>query len=466
MALPGFKKLEKDFQMSSSEIAIRVTNLAKCYEIYDRPGDRLKQFIFPRLAALFGLKSKRYFREFAALNDISFEVQKGETVGVIGKNGSGKSTLLQIICGTLTPSRGSVEINGRVAALLELGSGFNPEFTGRENVYLNAAVLGLTQNEIEQKYQSIVEFADIGEFINQPIKSYSSGMLVRLAFAVIANVNADILIIDEALSVGDIFFTQKCMRFLRNFMRSGTILFVSHDTNSVRSLCTEALWLDAGEIAGKGGPKEISERYLEAFYGAQQEQNFVVQKNKNEIEKSSAPLQDFRQNFINNSNLRNDIQVLKLDAGSHSFGSGGAKIVEVSMLDENGSPLSWVVGGEMVCVQIVTEIYQSLVNPIIGFYVKDRLGQNLFGDNTYITCLDSPRSVISGQKLIAKFSFLMPMLPAGDYSLAAAIANGSQLEHIQHDWVHDAIVFRCESSMVSGGLVGIPMQKIILEISR
>ncbi|OYY58750.1 MAG: ABC transporter ATP-binding protein, partial [Polynucleobacter sp. 35-46-207] len=213
--------------MSSNEIAIKVQGLGKRYEIYDQPGDRLRQFLFPRLRNLFRLSHKQYFREFWALTDISFEVKRGETVGIIGRNGSGKSTLLQIICGTLTPTTGSVQTNGRIAALLELGSGFNPEFTGRENVYLNASVLGLTKEETDARFDDIVAFADIGDFIDQPTKTYSSGMMVRLAFAVIAHVDADILVIDEALAVGDVFFTQKCMRFLRNFMKKGTILFVS-----------------------------------------------------------------------------------------------------------------------------------------------------------------------------------------------------------------------------------------------
>ncbi len=205
--------------MSSDQVAIQISKLSKCYEIYDAPRDRLKQFILPVLQRKTGRSPKRYFREFWALRDVSFDVMKGETIGVIGRNGCGKSTLLQMICGTLSPTEGSIRTQGRIAALLELGSGFNPEFTGRENVYLNAAVLGLTRSEIEARFDAITAFAEIGEFIEQPVKTYSSGMMVRLAFAVIAHVDADILIVDEALAVGDAFFTQKCMRFLRQFMK-------------------------------------------------------------------------------------------------------------------------------------------------------------------------------------------------------------------------------------------------------
>lgn len=249
--------------MSSNDIAIRVSNLSKCYAIYDSPRDRLKQFVMPRLRRLLGRPSKSYYREFWALRDVSFEVKKGETVGIIGRNGSGKSTLLQMICGTLTPTNGSIQTNGRVAALLELGSGFNPEFTGRENVYMNAAVLGLTKDEIDARFDEIAAFADIGDFIGQSVKTYSSGMMVRLAFAVIAHVDADILVVDEALAVGDAVFTQKCMRFIRRFQENGSLIFVSHDTASVQNLCKSGIWLKNGKIEQIGTAKSVSEAYLQ-----------------------------------------------------------------------------------------------------------------------------------------------------------------------------------------------------------
>jgi lipopolysaccharide transport system ATP-binding protein len=245
--LYGSRKLGKALLMSS-EVSIRVEGLSKCFQIYDRPHDRLKQFVVPRLQRAVRQPVKQYFKEFWAVKDVSFEVKKGETVGIIGRNGSGKSTLLQMICGTLNPSRGSIQTRGRIAALLELGSGFNPEFTGRENVYMNSAVLGLKKDEIDQRFEAITAFADIGEFLEQPVKAYSSGMMLRLAFAVIAHVDAEILVIDEALAVGDAFFTQKCMRFLRTFMKTGTVLFVSHDTGSIRNLCSKAIWLEKGIV--------------------------------------------------------------------------------------------------------------------------------------------------------------------------------------------------------------------------
>jgi lipopolysaccharide transport system ATP-binding protein len=239
----------------SSDLAIGVQDLSKCYQIYDRPQDRLKQML--------ARSRRKYYREFWASRGVSFQVARGETVGIIGRNGSGKSTLLQMICGTLNPTSGSVRVNGKVAALLELGSGFNPEFTGRENVYMSAAIYGLTRDQVDSRFDKIAAFADIGDHIEQPVKNYSSGMYVRLAFAVIAHVDADILVIDEALAVGDAVFTQKCMRFIRSFKATGTLLFVSHDMNSVLNLCERVIWLHEGKLREAGPAKDIAENYLQ-----------------------------------------------------------------------------------------------------------------------------------------------------------------------------------------------------------
>lgn len=263
--------------MSCNDIAIRVQNLSKCYQIYDSPRDRLKQFILPRLKGILGKVQKQYFREFWALKDVSFKVKKGETLGIIGRNGAGKSTLLQILCGTLTPSDGSVEINGRVAALLELGAGFNPEFTGRENVYMNASVLGLCKEEIDTRFASIIEFADIGEFINQPVKTYSSGMFVRLAFAIAIHVEPDILIIDEALSVGDIAFQNKCILKIRELRDQGTtLLFVTHDLSTLQLICDRVAWLNRGEIVMIGDPVSVSQEYYVETTGVQTSTNILA----------------------------------------------------------------------------------------------------------------------------------------------------------------------------------------------
>ncbi|WMD19370.1 ABC transporter ATP-binding protein [Achromobacter seleniivolatilans] len=242
--------------MSFDSDVIRVDSLSKCYQIYDRPHDRLKQFVAPRMRSMLGRPPVNYFREFWALRDVSFNVGRGETVGIIGRNGSGKSTLLQMICGTLAPTSGKVETNGRVAALLELGAGFNPEFTGRENVFLNAMVLGLNQAEIESRFDAIAAFADIGQFIEQPVKHYSSGMYARLAFAVAINVDPDILVVDEALAVGDEPFQRKCFARIDAIKNRGaTILFVSHSGAAIINLCDRAVLLNAGERLYTGIPK-------------------------------------------------------------------------------------------------------------------------------------------------------------------------------------------------------------------
>lgn len=248
----------------SSDHVIQVNDLGKSYHIYDKPSDRLKQMLFGR--------SKKYYKEFWALKDVSFSIKRGETIGIIGRNGSGKSTLLQMLCGTLNPTLGKIETRGRIAALLELGAGFNPEFSGVENVYMAASLYGLSRAEIDQRFEDIANFADIGDHIYQPVKTYSSGMYVRLAFAVIAHVDADVLVVDEALAVGDAVFTQKCMRFIRKFKDNGTLIFVSHDMGSVLNLCERAIWLDSGHVRRQGSAKDISEAYLQytlqEVYGA------------------------------------------------------------------------------------------------------------------------------------------------------------------------------------------------------
>jgi len=463
--------------MSADELAIRVASVGKCYQIYDRPQDRLKQSVVPRVRRLLGRPAPTYFREFWAVREISFEVRKGETVGIIGRNGSGKSTILQLICGTLTPTSGAVDVSGRVAALLELGSGFNPEFTGRENVYLNGSVLGLTTKQIESRMDAIAAFADIGPFLEQPVKTYSSGMAVRLAFAVIAHVDADILVIDEALSVGDAYFTQKCMRFLRGFMSRGTVLFVSHDTAAVNSLCNRAIWLQNGRVALDGPAKMATERYLEALTESLQGvgtitagslapdvEEAAIRSGKAPEQEPEPELKDMRMSFVNASPYRNDIEIFQFEAGARAFGKGGAQIVSVVLRDGDGAPLSWVVGGEDVTLEVICVARQPLDGPIVGFFMKDRLGQYLFGDNTYLTYGSAPLHVEAGMRLVARFQFRMPLLPKGDFSVDVALAEGTQADHVQHHWIIDALVLTSVSTSVSTGLVGIPMRAITMAV--
>jgi len=457
--------------MSSNDIAIRVDNVSKCYTLYDAPRDRLKQFILPRLQRVTGGPARNYYREFWALKDISFEVKRGETVGIVGRNGSGKSTLLQLICGVLAPSSGLVETRGRVAALLELGSGFNPEFTGRENVYMNGSVLGLTKEEIDAHFDNIAAFADIGEFIEQPVKTYSSGMLMRLAFSVIAHVDADTLVIDEALAVGDAAFSRKCMRYLRGFMEAGSVLFVSHDTSAIRGLCNRAIWLEQGQVIADNDPKPVSEQYLKYIYELQQGPSAPLPTANSahaavkDARVQRMPLRDMRQDFINRTPYRNDIQIFDLTDAARSFGLGGVELHTVTLTDLAGTPLSWVVGGEGVELQIRAEAVQPLNRVIVGFALKDRLGQYLFGDNTHLTYIDERASVDPGQQIYVTFRFRMPVLKAGEYSFDVAIADGVQLDHTQQLWVHDALALRSVSSSVCNGLIGVPMERIELTIS-
>lgn len=450
----------------SSEIAIKVENLSKAYQIYDQPNDRLKQFVLPRLQRVVGMTPRQYYHDFWALKDVSFEVKKGETIGIIGTNGSGKSTLLQLICGTLSPTCGHLETHGRISALLELGSGFNPEFTGRENVYMNAAVLGLSQEEVDERFDAIAEFADIGEFIEQPVKSYSSGMFMRLAFAVAVNVDPEILIVDEALAVGDAFFVQKCMRFMRNFQSNGgTLFFVSHDTGAVVNLCSKAVLLHKGQLVEVGTPKEVSEHYLAALYAANQVIDGSLSSNDNishDQDQSSTEERDMREALFNSSTLRNDIEIFRFNAESTCFGTGEAQIRSVRLLDLDGAPLSWVVGGENVILEIRALAHKYIARPIIGFLFKDRLGQVIFGDNTYLLYQHNPQAVEQGSELIARFEFRMPVLPTGDYSFSPAIADGTQDNHIQLHWAHDALIVRVHASSICFGLVGIPMKNITL----
>jgi lipopolysaccharide transport system ATP-binding protein len=268
----------------SSDLAITVNGVGKVFPIYAKPHHRLMQMLSPKAA------KHRWFREFRALEGVSFDVRRGETLGIVGRNGSGKSTLLQIICGTLTPNTGSIQVNGRVAALLELGAGFNPEFTGRENVYLNGTVLGLTRQEIDQRFDEILSFADIGEFIDQPVKSYSSGMYIRLAFAVAINVTPDVLVIDEALSVGDEAFQRKCFARIQQIKEAGaTVLFVSHSAGTVTELCDRAILLDRGELIATGTPKFVVSRYQKMLYAPADQAQLVREQIRHDMLQLSAP---------------------------------------------------------------------------------------------------------------------------------------------------------------------------------
>lgn len=441
-----------------SETVIDVAGVSKCFEIYARPHDRLKQYVLPAVERFFGFppRATPYFREFWALRDIAFHVRAGQTLGIIGRNGSGKSTLLQILCGTLAATSGRISTRGRIAALLELGSGFNPEFTGRENVYLNASVLGLSREQIHARFDAIAAFADISDFMEQPVKTYSSGMFVRLAFAVIAHVDADILVIDEALAVGDAVFTQKCMRFLRQFRERGTLLFVSHDMGSINALCDAAIWLDHGQMRLHGSTQEVTKAY--GHFCSQQMAGNGVQLNTFQAEPEMAvtavpltPMED------------KQTQIEFYDNIQHAEGwrSEHAEITRVQLQDPFGKPIAVVHGGEKITLVINGVAHRDLIDPIFGFFVKDRLGQALFGENT-CAHVAQPNPIQAGSLLRAEFIFVLPMLQNGDYSLTVALAEGDIGHHVHHHWLHDAAILRVHSPALRWGIVGVPFERVQL----
>jgi lipopolysaccharide transport system ATP-binding protein len=426
----------------SNEIAISVKNLSKCYEIYSSPSSRLKQFIVPKLKQLLGKKSVNYYREFWALRDISFEVKRGETVGIIGSNGSGKSTLLQMICGTLTPTTGTVQTHGRVAALLELGAGFNPEFTGRENVYLNATVLGLSIEEIDARFDAIAAFADIGDFIDQPIKTYSSGMSVRLAFAVQSQIDPDIFIVDEALSVGDAKFQAKCFDRLRQLKENGTcILLVTHSSEQIVTHCTQAILLSKGVQLQAGKPKDVVNRYLDLLFG----------KEKAVIEPpSSIELDDVVAEKTIASTLKPDDYQLSTTTDSFStrpgynvheyrWGDGTATILDYFLAADNAHYPSAISTGQNITLAVTVKLLKEFHRPILGITIKTKEGVTVYGANTEtLGCkaFGEAGSLDSVIQVIATFSC---NLAAGDYFVSLGLASKHGEEVIPHDRRYDSI---------------------------
>lgn len=445
--------------LMENDVVISVKNLSKCYQIYSQPHDRLKESIYPRLQRLLGKPVRQYFREFWALKNVSFDVRRGETVAIIGRNGSGKSTLLQLICGTLDSTGGSVTTKGRVAALLELGAGFNPEFTGRENVYMSGTILGLRKDEIDQRFDAIAAFAEIGDFIEQPVKVYSSGMFVRLAFAVIAHVDADILIIDEALAVGDAVFTQKCMRYIRDFQKRGTLLFVSHDMGSVQNLCQNGIWLAHGEAMMVGSSQEVSEAYLQhtlqETYGKDAKLSSVERKVAPVVKESKCAL-DYAAQVVVKDNLEH----------AKGWQTGVMELLSVTLDRLDSDNEGAFQGGERVCLTVRAKAHQDLPQPILGFTVRDRLGQELFGENTLPFTDLQASPVAAGQEFSAEFIFVLPMLPNGEYAVMASAATGTLYDNIQHHFLHDILVLTVSSSKIRWGLVGLPFEHVVLKVAN
>jgi lipopolysaccharide transport system ATP-binding protein len=411
----------------SNSKSIITNNLGKCYQIYATPSDRLKQALWRG--------RRNYCREFWALRNVSLEIERGETVAIIGRNGSGKSTLLQMICGTLSPTEGSVETSGTIAALLELGSGFNPEFTGIENVFLNASLLGLSQEQTKERLEDIQSFADIGDFVYQPVKTYSSGMLVRLAFAVIAHVDPSVLIVDEALSVGDAVFGQRCMRFIRRFTESGTLLFVSHDLNAVSSLCEKAIWIESGRVRMNTQTAPILTAYtrycLEAS-NAEIQSRVVADANQETVDALADNSED-QEPRGSNPTTKDELAVQPERSDwddKRDYGNRDACITRVSLFGKDGQQTNTPDCGEVVRLEVTALCNRFIESFVAGFVVRDRTGQVIFGENS--TGQDRLQAT-ANQKVSVCFEFVMPILQPGSYSLSAAVSNGDAKQfHVMH----------------------------------
>ena len=351
-------------------VAIRVQNLTKMYKLYDKPTDRLVESL--------GLSKKKCYKEHYALNGINMVVNQGETVGIIGTNGSGKSTILKIITGVLTPTSGNVEINGRISALLDLGAGFNMEYTGMENVYLNGTMIGFSREEIDEKIDAILEFADIGEFIHQPVKTYSSGMFVRLAFAVAINIEPEILIVDEALSVGDVFFQAKCYRKFEEFKKMGkTILFVSHDLASVNKYCDRVILLNKGVKVDEGNPKEIIDLYKKILV------NQYDENNENDSNDENTKKEDTLNSPKSNSlEIKQYKEMMQQNPKVIKYGNGVADIIDFAVLDQNGQATNTIESGTDNTILMKVKFNRKINNPIFAYTIKDVLGVELVGTNT------------------------------------------------------------------------------------
>jgi lipopolysaccharide transport system ATP-binding protein len=406
----------------SADIVIKVENLNKCYQVFSRAHERLLQMLVRN--------HKQYFSEFWALRDVSFEVARGETVGIIGRNGSGKSTLLQIICGTLQPTSGTLQTNGRITALLELGAGFNPEFTGRENVYFNGAVFGMSPKEIDERYDSIAAFADIGQFINEPVKTYSSGMLVRLAFALGIMAEPDIFIVDEALAVGDMNFKAKCMTAIRRLQdRGASILFVSHDMSSIKSLCSRAVWLERNAPVRVGQASNIVNQFVKLMRTEENQQSEVS---------SSEPIP--KSAIGSNPMLPDEALAFEKRVAQFRYGSGDIKVINVELLDCAGRPTTVVEFNEEVKINIYLHSKCSKFASVV-IHILDDKKNNITGASFRTTGTPYLKAEYGGNYLV-ECAINLPLLE-GEYSVFVQVASpAAELPITYYDTVNDAVVFR------------------------
>ncbi|MDU1006483.1 ABC transporter ATP-binding protein [Clostridium butyricum] len=429
-----------------SQIAVKIEKLSKIYRLYEKPIDRVKEAL--------SISKKRYSKDHYALENISFEINKGETVGIIGTNGSGKSTLLKIITGVLTPSVGDVEVNGKISALLELGAGFNPEYTGVENIYLNGTMMGYSKNDMDKKVDAIVDFADIGEFINQPVKTYSSGMFARLAFAVAINVEPDILIVDEALSVGDVFFQNKCFKKFDELKKKNTtILFVSHDITSVKHMCSRVLWIEKGCQKMFGDKDKVCEAYFSDQIKARNllsEQANVDNKNKIMISKVFNREITFPNIIIKNRMVQSE----------------KVEIKSIFIKDENNNMVNYLKGGEVYSAHIVAEFFEAMNNIIFGFIVENNKGIQILSINSFISNNESTVNIETEGIIEAEFKFKLPIIQKGEYLISPAVAQGKQSEHIMLTWLQNASSIVIDNDGYNLSLIEIENKTEIREYER
>ncbi len=407
------------------EIAISLKNISKCYKRYAYPVDRLKEILLP---------GRSRAEEFWALRNISLDIYRGETLGIVGQNGSGKSTLLQIIAGTLTPTTGKVKVDGRISALLELGSGFNPEFTGRQNVFFNGQVLGLSQEEILNKFDSIAAFAEIGNFIDRPVKTYSSGMVVRLAFAVVANIDPTILIVDEALAVGDARFQARCMKRIRQLKEQGvTVLFVSHDASSVKMLCNRAVLMNHGLILDINSPKEVINHYIA-----------LLSSDKKEIESLEIIYKDRLVKQAEDKIFTENDSVVE----KNRHGNKLAVIKSFKIADLEEREVEKFITTEQINIIVVVEARSKLSDLVVGISIRNLMGLTVYGTNTFLNDCRLPE-IESKQQLVVKFN-IPCSLNKGVYTVTLGVHSE---EGLSYDWVDEVIVFEVTNSTRCDGIV-------------
>jgi lipopolysaccharide transport system ATP-binding protein len=402
--------------------AVEFQGVSKSYAIYEQPGDRLKELLSFNLL-------KRH-KDFWALHDVSFDVKRGETFCVVGENGSGKSTMLQVVAGILQPTSGTATINGRVSALLELGAGFNPEFTGRDNVYLNASILGFSKRQIDQRYADIAEFAEIGDFIDRPVKTYSSGMVVRLAFAVAINVDPEVLLVDEALAVGDIYFRQRCMRKVHELRSRGvTILFVSHAVSDVKAIGDRVLWLDHGRVVELGEPDRVIAKYLAAMT----EKDSVYRHHAAEVE-------EVRRAAVHAPEVVENIPNV-----DHRYGDRRAEVIGISVLDESGAPVHMLEPLSDIVVRISIRANDEIAMPNVGFMLRNQLGIDFSGTNTVREgCYLPPMQ--AGDVNTVDFHIKLPELYPASFSFSPAVADGGLDRYSMCDWIDNALALQMSRS--------------------